>query len=180
MWIYCDVTPRHGQDSYKNHIHNALSTTAGLVSLNWRVKFVHFMKPCESRSFQDFFFLQSCLFLYRAHFFKKHFKIKCNSQLLGCTPQACKPCSCPASRPKKERARRQWQRHQRLSDRGSYASEAKGPGLTSCHAQQTAGRTQLQSSVLAREGSYHLYGELTSGWLISYHGNQRVGQGASR
>ena len=49
--------------------------------------------------------------------------------LLGRTPQACKPCSCPALWPKKEPG----YSNRDISgvlDRGSYASEAKGPGAT--------------------------------------------------
>ena len=46
--------------------------------------------------------------------------------LLGCTPQAGKFCSCPASRPKKEPGGSD-RDISGLSDRGSYT---KGPGTT--------------------------------------------------
>ena len=45
--------------------------------------------------------------------------------LLGCTPQACKPCSCPALRLKKE-PRDSNRDISGLMDRGSYTSETKG------------------------------------------------------
>ena len=54
-------------------------------------------------------------------------------------------------------------------------SEAKGPGATPYCVRQAAGRTQHCHS----EKEATIYGELTSGCLISYQGNQQLGQGAN-
>ena len=49
--------------------------------------------------------------------------------MLGCTPQACKACSCPDTRPKKE-PKGSSRDIDGLVGRESYKSEAKGPGAT--------------------------------------------------
>lgn len=56
-------------------------------------------------------------------------------QSLGCTSQAFKPCSCPALRPKKEPSDSD-RDIKGFSGRGSYTSEAKGPGAMPHHVRQ--------------------------------------------
>lgn len=74
-------------------------------------------------------------------------------QLLACTLQACKPCSCPASRPKIE-PRDSDKDFNSVLDRGSHVSKAKDPGVTPTEA---AGRqTPQPSSPLSRARGYHL------------------------
>ena len=60
--------------------------------------------------------------------------------ILGCNPQAGKPCNCPASRPKKKPRDRN-RDISGLLDKGSYSAEAKGPGATPHHTQQAVRRT---------------------------------------
>ena len=88
--------------------------------------------------------------------------------MLGCTPGACKPCNSPAARPKKE-----------PGDSNGDISDGGIGGLTS---PETSWRDTLtvysrrwqQASPLRGEGGYRLQGALTSGWLISYQGNQQL------
>ena len=90
------------------------------------------------------------------------------------TLQACRPCSGPASRLKKE-LRDSDRDINGLLDRGSsYKSEAMGPGVMPHHVQWTTGRTEQQSLLLKGEGGYTLEGVSIS-WLISYQGNQQLG-----
>lgn len=84
--------------------------------------------------------------------------------LLGYTPQAYKPHSCSALRPKKE-PRVSNRDINGLSGKGSYI---EGPGATPHYVQQTV-RRMRQSSLLKGGGGYHLQRELTSGGL-SYQG----------
>ena len=84
----------------------------------------------------------------------EHFTTFCHHHLLsssqnvssavGCTPQAYTPCSCPASKLKKEPGDRGVSG---LFDRGSYT---KGPGTTPC--QTDACRTLQQSLLPKGEG----------------------------
>lgn len=72
---------------------------------------------------------------------------------LDYTLKTCKPCSCPASRAKKE-PRDSDKDFNSVLDRGSHVSKAKDPGVTPTEA---AGRqTPQPSSPLSRAGGYHL------------------------
>ena len=64
---------------------------------------------------------------------------------VGVQSLAYNPCSCPDSRPKKE-PRDSDRDISGFLDKGSYVSKAKGPGATSHHGQQTAGRAWQQST----------------------------------
>ena len=70
--------------------------------------------------------------------------------LLGCTPQTCKPCSCPALRPKKEPGDSDRDING-LLDRASYRSAAKHPAATPHCVRQTEGKTWQQSSLLGEK-----------------------------
>ena len=91
-------------------------------------------------------------------------------RLLGCTPQACRPCNCPAVRPKEE-PRESPRDRQNLLGRDSYQSEAKGPGAT-----PPSGLADHRSASLPTGvgGLPFIY---TSGWLISCQGNHWLGRG---
>ena len=86
--------------------------------------------------------------------------------VLGCTPQACKACTCPTSRPEK-RARNWWQRHQ----------EFNGWGSSSDTPPRAADSRQDKAVVFTTTGraSLPVVGELISGWLISCQGNYQSG-----
>ena len=70
-------------------------------------------------------------------------------QLLDCTLPACKPCTCPAWRPKKE-FRDSHRDISDSSDRGAYTPKARGPGAV---------RTRQPSLLPRAEGGYHLRGD---------------------
>ena len=85
--------------------------------------------------------------------------------VLGCTPQACKACTCPTSNQKK--ARNRWQRHQ----------EFKGLGSSSDTLPWAADSRQDKAVVLptTERGSLPVVGELILGWLINCQGNYHSG-----
>ena len=93
---------------------------------------------------------------------------------LGCTPQAYKACACPALRPKNglESATETW-----FNGWGSLPVWSKvleqqpACAVTDSGQNMAAGYAML----LRREGGSGLQLKLTSGWLISYHGNQLRG-----
>ena len=89
--------------------------------------------------------------------------------LLVFTPQADKPCTCPASKLKKEPRVSNRDLHG-LMDGGSYMSEARSWGNTP---PGTADGGQDKVAVFAPGGKGRLpvTRELMSGWLISYQGN---------
>ena len=91
-------------------------------------------------------------------------------ELLGCTPQAYKACACPASKLKKE-SRVSNRDISGLMDGGAYTAEARSWRDTPLCA---ADGGQDIVVVFAPEGKGRLsvIGELTSGGLISYQGNQ--------
>ena len=94
--------------------------------------------------------------------------------MLGCTLQACKPWSCPALKAKKE---------PRDSDRTSTVDWIgdlthlkqkvleQHPTLAGWHDHHGSHLRYSEGEAAAT-----IYGELTSGWLISYQGNQKAGQ----
>ena len=97
------------------------------------------------------------------------------SSTVGLHPRACKPCNCPVWRLKKE-PRDNNRDINGLLDRGSYWSTAKGSGVTPHCERQLTSRPWQPSLLLGGERGYHLKREeLTSGWLISYQGNQQLG-----
>ena len=57
-------------------------------------------------------------------------------------------------------------------------SEGKGPEVT-LSLYMAAGKQESVAIFTTGGGDYDLQKELTSGWLISYQGNQRLEQGAS-
>ena len=92
----------------------------------------------------------------------------------GCMPQACKPCTCPASKLKKE----PWGSDRDvncLMDGGSYTSEARSWSDTphGCGRQWAGHGSSLGSQGKRAITTYRR--ELTSGWLIHYQGNQQRG-----
>ena len=92
--------------------------------------------------------------------------------LLGCTLQACNACTCPALQPKKESGVSN-RDIGGLMDGGAYLSEARS-WRTPQSLQQTAGRTRWQEVFTPEVGKERLAvrGQLTSGGLTSYQGNQ--------
>jgi hypothetical protein len=71
-------------------------------------------------------------------------KVKLVNQVLGSTPQTCKACACPASRPKKEPGVSKGVING-LMDGGAYMSE-QGLAETPHHVCKATGRTWQQSA----------------------------------
>ena len=95
-------------------------------------------------------------------------------RVLDCNPQNCKPCNCPAVRLKKEP-----RDINNLLDRESYKSEAESrSGTPLWVADGRQDRAAIFTPGRGKEDTIYK-GELTLGWLISYQGNQWMGQGAS-
>ena len=70
----------------------------------------------------------------------------------------------------KERAQSWWQSHQWFNEWGTYTSEP-GPRATPRSVKQMMGQARVPVSAPWRKGEFQ--GELTSGGLISYQGNQQ-------
>ena len=93
--------------------------------------------------------------------------------MLGCTRQAYKACVCPASRLKKEPGVSNRDING-LMDGGADLSEARSWSDTpACVAD--GGQDKAASYSPPRKGRLPVRGELTSGGLISYQGNQQRG-----
>ena len=92
------------------------------------------------------------------------------SPWLGCSVQACSPCTCPASRLKKEPGGSNSDLSG-LIDRRSYMPEANSWIDIPLYA-HGAGRTGQQGFT---PGGLPVLGKLIAGWLISYQGNQKRG-----
>ena len=87
-------------------------------------------------------------------------------QFLDCTLQVCKPCSCPASRLKKE-PRDSDRDINDLLDRG-ILHKGSGSDTPPCAAD---GRQDMAAVFNTQgRGGFHLQGELMSGGFISYQG----------
>ena len=86
--------------------------------------------------------------------------------VLGCTPLACKACTCPTSRPEK-RSRNRWQRHQEFNGWGSLSD-------TPPRAVDSRQDKAVVFTTTGR-GSFPVVGELISGWLINCQGNYHSG-----
>ena len=94
-------------------------------------------------------------------------------QLFDYTLQACKPCACPASRPKKEPGVSNRNIND-FMDRGSlpFWSKVLEQHSTSWCSRQQVGQTWQQPLLPGRtEWKVIATGELIAGWLISYQGN---------
>ena len=93
--------------------------------------------------------------------------------VLGCIPQAYKPCACPASRPKKE-PRFSNRDVSGVMDGGAYTSEARSWSDTPPCAVDDG---QDMAAVFTPKWKKRLpvIGELMSGGLIRYQGNQQRG-----
>lgn len=93
--------------------------------------------------------------------------------LLGCTLQAYKPCTHPASIPKKELGVSNWA-ISGLMDGGSFTSEARFWSHTPmCVADGQQDKVAIFTP--SGWGRLPLIGDLTSDWFISYLGNQQRG-----
>ena len=92
--------------------------------------------------------------------------------LLGCTTQACKPCGCPALRLRSPETATETSTVYRKIPYPSRKQKVleRHPTVLRLSTSRT-----WQSSPLRGDGGYNLEGELMSGWLISYHGNQDWG-----
>ena len=92
--------------------------------------------------------------------------------MLGCTPQAYKACTCPASNQKKEPGVNN-RDISGLMDGGSYTCEARSwSNNPPCASDGRKDMVAVFASAPAGKGRLPVKGKLMSGGLISYQGNQ--------
>ena len=89
--------------------------------------------------------------------------------MLGCTPKAYNACTCPALRTKKEEPGVSKRDISGLMHWEAYMSEARSWSGTPLYAADTG---QEKAAGFTPGGREDYHGEMTSGGLISYQGNQ--------